>query len=270
MYLKATWSLWDPLIGAPCCGSGRGSSYLNMNIGSPDEGSCIQCLSSTSPMQFQHAIILNPDLRLILVYSKQEQEFIATSLKLAIMWPAYVILVEVRHQHEVQRRPQLQAPGPKPPEVLDSPASRGSWAANHESPHEMNTQRLYCSSFLVLTYFLLRDYNVLPEKELHWSPWVYSAQQTYAHRLCVSVCLHKSLSISISLSLSLSLSVALYIYIHIHICVCTCARMYVSMYVRTDVRMCMWVDIQTYILMYVYICRHMYTCVYIHICSHVT
>ena len=26
--------------------------------------------------------------------------------------------------------------------------------------------------FLVMTYFLLRDYNLLPKKELHWSPWV--------------------------------------------------------------------------------------------------
>ena len=23
-----------------------------------------------------------------------------------------------------------------------------------------------------MTYFLLRDYNLLPKKELHWSPWV--------------------------------------------------------------------------------------------------
>ena len=23
-----------------------------------------------------------------------------------------------------------------------------------------------------MTYFLLRDYNILPKKELHWSPWV--------------------------------------------------------------------------------------------------
>ena len=28
-------------------------------------------------------------------------------------------------------------------------------------------------SVLVMTYFLLRDYNTLPKKELHWSPWVY-------------------------------------------------------------------------------------------------
>ena len=34
------------------------------------------------------------------------------------------------------------------------------------------TQRLQCSSFLVMTYFLLRDYNILPEKELHSSLWV--------------------------------------------------------------------------------------------------
>ena len=32
-------------------------------------------------------------------------------------------------------------------------------------------QRLQCSSYLVMTYFLLSD-NILPEKELHLSPWV--------------------------------------------------------------------------------------------------
>ena len=34
------------------------------------------------------------------------------------------------------------------------------------------TQRLLCSSFLVLIYFLLRAYNILPKKELHSSLWV--------------------------------------------------------------------------------------------------
>ena len=36
------------------------------------------------------------------------------------------------------------------------------------------TQRLKWSSFLVMTYFLLGDYNILPKKELHWSLWVYT------------------------------------------------------------------------------------------------
>ena len=31
------------------------------------------------------------------------------------------------------------------------------------------TQRLQCSSFLVMAYFPVRDYNMLPEKELHLS-----------------------------------------------------------------------------------------------------
>ena len=35
-------------------------------------------------------------------------------------------------------------------------------------------QRLQCSSFLVMTYFL-RDYNILPKKELLLSLWVMSA-----------------------------------------------------------------------------------------------
>ena len=34
------------------------------------------------------------------------------------------------------------------------------------------TQRLQCSSFLVMTYFLLGDENILPKKELHSSLWV--------------------------------------------------------------------------------------------------
>ena len=39
------------------------------------------------------------------------------------------------------------------------------------------TQRLQWSSFLVLTYFLLRDYNILPQKDLHSSLWVGSLVQ---------------------------------------------------------------------------------------------
>ena len=35
-----------------------------------------------------------------------------------------------------------------------------------------STQGLQCSSFLVMTYFLLRGFNILPQRELHWSPWV--------------------------------------------------------------------------------------------------
>ena len=34
------------------------------------------------------------------------------------------------------------------------------------------TQRLSCSSFSVMTYFLLRDYKILLKKELHWRCWV--------------------------------------------------------------------------------------------------
>ena len=36
-------------------------------------------------------------------------------------------------------------------------------------------QRLQCSSCLVMTYFLFRDYNILPKKELRWSLWVFQA-----------------------------------------------------------------------------------------------
>ena len=34
-----------------------------------------------------------------------------------------------------------------------------------------STQRLQCASFLVMTYFLLQDENILPKKELHSSLW---------------------------------------------------------------------------------------------------
>ena len=34
------------------------------------------------------------------------------------------------------------------------------------------TQRLHCSSFSVMTYLWLRDYIILPKKELHSSLWV--------------------------------------------------------------------------------------------------
>ena len=34
------------------------------------------------------------------------------------------------------------------------------------------TQGLQCSSFFVMTDSLLREYDILPRKELHWSPWV--------------------------------------------------------------------------------------------------
>ena len=33
----------------------------------------------------------------------------------------------------------------------------------------MPTWRLLCSSFLVMTFFLIGDYNILPQKELHRS-----------------------------------------------------------------------------------------------------
>ena len=34
------------------------------------------------------------------------------------------------------------------------------------------TQRLQCSAFLVMTHFLLRDYSILPKRELHSSLWL--------------------------------------------------------------------------------------------------
>ena len=37
---------------------------------------------------------------------------------------------------------------------------------------EIATQRLKRSSLLVMTYFLLKGYNILPKKELRWRLWV--------------------------------------------------------------------------------------------------
>ena len=36
-------------------------------------------------------------------------------------------------------------------------------------PSRVGTQRLQSSSLLVMTYFLLRDYNIQPKRELLWS-----------------------------------------------------------------------------------------------------
>ena len=42
-----------------------------------------------------------------------------------------------------------------------------------QTPGQMwSLPRLQCSSFLVMTYFLLKDYTILPIKELPSSPWV--------------------------------------------------------------------------------------------------
>ena len=43
-------------------------------------------------------------------------------------------------------------------------------------------QRLQSSSFLVMTYFRLRDYNIQPKRELLWSLWV-----EMIHNMWVSV-----------------------------------------------------------------------------------
>ena len=47
----------------------------------------------------------------------------------------------------------------------------------------LSTLRLQCSSFLVMTYVLLREYNLLPKEELHLSLW---AKQPWAAMLMFS------------------------------------------------------------------------------------
>ena len=64
----------------------------------------------------------------------------------------------------------------------------GSWACSDflvSATLVQATQRLQCSSFLVMTYFLLRDCNILPKKELHSSLWVYLDLQS-THSNCTS------------------------------------------------------------------------------------
>ena len=46
------------------------------------------------------------------------------------------------------------------------------WQKPDKKEAKSSTQRLQCSSFLVMTYFLLRGYNILPKQELHLSLWV--------------------------------------------------------------------------------------------------
>ena len=47
---------------------------------------------------------------------------------------------------------------------------QSSLVKNFQVFNRVLTQR--CSSFLVMTYFPLRDYHILPKKELHRSLWV--------------------------------------------------------------------------------------------------
>ena len=54
----------------------------------------------------------------------------------------------------------VSASPPSNPELIYEPKTSRS----HDS-----TPRLQSSSFLAMTYFLLRDYNIQPEKELPWS-----------------------------------------------------------------------------------------------------
>ena len=45
-------------------------------------------------------------------------------------------------------------------------------AASQVTDVALSTQRPQCRSFLVMTYFLFADCNILPKKELHLSLWV--------------------------------------------------------------------------------------------------
>ena len=49
------------------------------------------------------------------------------------------------------------------------------------------TQRLQSSSFLVMTYFLLREYIIQPKKELLWSLWVGTTHNRVRTLLIVAV-----------------------------------------------------------------------------------
>ena len=46
-------------------------------------------------------------------------------------------------------------------------------------PEQLATMRLECSSFLVRTHSLLRDYDILPKNGLRWSLWVKIVEALY-------------------------------------------------------------------------------------------
>ena len=53
---------------------------------------------------------------------------------------------------------------------LTQPQGKKKGSGPRREPRSgVDTQRLQCNSFLVMTYFLLRDANILPTKELHLS-----------------------------------------------------------------------------------------------------
>ena len=55
---------------------------------------------------------------------------------------------------------------------LESREGEPSLPNKAQLPLTVPTQRLEGSSFLVMTYSLIRDYNRLPKKELNLSLWV--------------------------------------------------------------------------------------------------
>ena len=61
----------------------------------------------------------------------------------------------------------------------------GYWEQQRPQPVlicNLVTQRLQCSSFWVMTFFL-REFNILSKKELHLSPWVLTyVQSIWLHR----------------------------------------------------------------------------------------
>ena len=86
--------------------------------------------------------------------------------------------------------PVLQSPSagicPCPKEAVPLLCmSSGTMMQHTVHKYPMFTQRLQCSSFLVMTHLWLRDYNVLPKGELHSSLWVGSlvpASMVFGHR----------------------------------------------------------------------------------------
>ena len=54
----------------------------------------------------------------------------------------------------------------------DNHDNHSIYIQHYHSNNDNNTHRLQCSSLLVMTYFLLRGYNILPKEELLLSLWV--------------------------------------------------------------------------------------------------
>ena len=99
------------------------------------------------------------------------------------------------------------------------------------------SQRLQCSSFLGMTYFWLRDYNILPTKELLLSLWVKTLQVTLTRACWPQLTCPKCPCTSVVYAYiglqrpSICLLAGLCMY---HIYICTYTSMYIHVHTCTQ------------------------------------